>query len=121
MSLLDASTEHRKVRRFDLCAPAFFCWTGPDGNLQTDQGATQDISARGVFVLCTSGPPVGGHIELDVYLPALSGAPRSVQLHGEGKVLRVDREDGRRWGFAAEVAFQAESSNGMTVLNSKIQ
>lgn len=113
--------ELRKVKRFDLRAPAFFCWTSSDGTLQDGEGTTHDIGARGVFVVCNCSPPLGGHIELDIYLPAPSGAPRSVQLHGEGKVLRVDRADGVSNGFAAEVVFQTENSNGIAALTNKTQ
>lgn len=116
-----AAMELRKGKRFNLAAPAFFCWERSDGTLQDNQGTTRDISSRGVFVICSSSPPLGAHVELEVYLPARNGMPRAVQLHGEGEVLRVDRDGDRAKGFAAEVIFQTENSNGMTVLNPEIQ
>ena len=40
-----------------------------------------------------------------------------MQLHGEGKVLRVEGREGAPTGFAAEVLFQTESSGGPTILS----
>jgi len=111
----------RKGPRFGVSVHTFFCWERHDGTLQQGQGKTRDISARGIFVVCGYGPPPGAHIELDVYLPSISGAPKTVQLHGEGKVLRVDREGDAIKGFAANVDFQTETSDGTTVLNARTQ
>ena len=105
----------RRTNRYRVSAPAFFCWEHPDGSLQQSKGTTRDISAIGVFVAAECAPSPGLHIELDVYLPAVSGRPRSVQLHGEGKVLRVEGRKGAPTGFAAEVLFQTESSGGSTI------
>ena len=107
----------RRTNRYRVSAPAFFCWEPPGGILQQGKGTTRDISATGVFVAAERTPSVGLHIELDVYLPAVSGRPRSVQLHGEGKVLRVEGREGAPTGFAAEVLFQTESSGGPTILS----
>ena len=84
--------------------------------LQEAQGRIRDISSRGVFILAEVLPSPGAHLELNVYLPSLSGTPRSVQLSGEGTVLRVARGEVGQSGFAAEVIFHAESSDSATVL-----
>jgi hypothetical protein len=99
----------RKAKRYPLRAPVSFWWERADGILQEGRGATLDISSLGVFIVAALSPPPGVHLELDVYLPSLSGAPKSVQLHGEGKVMRASRK-GSESGFAAEVVFQTQSS-----------
>jgi len=108
--------ELRKTKRYRLSAPAFYCWEREDGTLQEAQGTTRDISSRGVFILADALPPAGAHLELKVYLPSISGAPRSVQLNGEGTVLRAARAEVGRSGFAADVIFNTESSDSSTVL-----
>jgi hypothetical protein len=108
--------ELRKTRRYRLSAPAFYCWERADGTLQEAQGTTCDISSRGVFVLTDALPPAGAHLELNVHLPSLSGTPSTVQLTGEGTVLRVARAGAGQSGFAADVTFHTESSDSPTVL-----
>lgn len=61
-------------------------------------------------------PSPGAHIEVDVYLPPLSPTARSVQLHGEGRVLRVNPAGTDPPGFAAEVLFHTESSDAAFIL-----
>ena len=100
----------RKAKRYPLSAPASFWWERADGILQEGRGTTLDISSLGVFILATLSPPAGVHLEVEVSLRAASGAPKSVQLHGEGKVVRTGRK-GSEPGFAAAVVFQTESSD----------
>jgi len=108
--------ELRKARRYRLSVPAFYCWERADGILQEAQGITRDISSRGVFILGDALPPAGAHLELNVYLPSLSGTPRSVQLNGEGAVLRAGGAEVGQSGFAVEVIFHTESSDKDTVV-----
>jgi len=103
--------ELRKATRYPLIAPATFCWERADGVLRETQGTTLNISILGVFVVATLFPPAGVHLEIAVCLPAASGAPRSVRLHGEGKVVRAGGI-GPESGFAAEVIFRTECSAG---------
>jgi len=109
--------ELRRGKRFQLSAPAFFCWESPEGNLQEGCGTTRDISAMGVFVLCDCNPSLGGRIVLDVYLPSVGPAGKGMQLHAEGKVIRADRRDGKDQGFAAEAIFQTGNSGMETTLD----
>jgi hypothetical protein len=103
--------ELRKAKRYSLSAPASFWWRRGDGVLQEGHGTTLDISTLGVFVVTTFFPPVGRHLEIEVHLPAASGVRRSVQLRGEGKVVRAGRiGPGSESGFAAQVIFQSPSS-----------
>lgn len=101
----------RKAKRYPLSAPVSFWWERADGILQEGHGTTLDISGLGVFILATLSPPAGVQLEVEVSLPAASGAPKSVQFHGEGKVVRAGRK-GPEPGFAAAVVFQTENSGG---------
>ena len=114
--------ELRKAKRYQLSAPVLFLWERSDGKLQESEGVTRDISMRGIFVLTARVPEVGAYIELDAYLPAANGREKTVKLHGEGRVLRVEAQGARRMGFTAEVFFQPEPQSEETVLGpTKIQ
>jgi hypothetical protein len=115
---LGAVMELRKAKRYQLEAPAHFVWEGLNGMLQEAEGATRDISLRGIFIFADLTPQPESYVEVDVYLPSVTGSPRAVLLHGEGKVLRLEERSGAVQGFAAEVVFQTGTSDGETVLNS---
>jgi PilZ domain len=112
-----AVVELRKSRRYRLPAPASFLWERPDGLLQEGRGTIRDISDRGLYVSGDLVPPPGAHLDVDVYLPSLEAGGGAVQLHGEGTVVRVDREAEGIKGFAAAVTFQTEAASGPTVVN----
>ena len=77
---------------------------------------TRDISHCGAFIVSELLPSPGAHIEVDVYLPPVGPTARSVQLHGEGTVLRVSPAGTDQPGFAAEVLFHTESSDAAVIL-----
>jgi hypothetical protein len=116
-SLFGVAVELRKSKRYRLLAPVSFLCERPDGQLQEAKGTIRDISDRGVFVIGDSLPHRGAHLDLEVYLPSLEAGGTAVQLHGEGTVIRVYREEGITKGFAAAVAFQTEAASGPTVVN----
>ena len=103
--------ELRKAKRYLLSALTSFRWKTSDGVPQKGQGTTRDISANGVFVLSKLGPQLGAHVELDMYLPSLSGNPKSVHLHGEGKVVRKVSDDSSETAFASAVIFGTDNSD----------
>lgn len=104
------SMDLRKAKRYQLSALAAFCWAGSDGKLQDRLGVTRDICVTGVAIVSDVAPPQGSAVELDVYFPA-NAVGRAVQLHGEGKVTRVERQQETTIGFAAEVNFQTRPSS----------
>lgn len=110
--------ELRKAKRYQLNAPVLFSCQRSGGKLLVSEGVSRDISMRGIFVLAADAPAVGMYIELDAYLPASSGQGRTVKLHAEGRVLRVEAQGGPATGFAAEVFFQSEPQSGDTILGS---
>ena len=117
-TLFGVAVEPRKSKRYRLLAPVSFLWERPDGQLQEAKGTIRDISDRGVFITGDLVPQRGAHLDLEVYLPSLEVGGAAVKLHGEGTVIRVDRE-GVPKGFAAAVAFQTEAASGPTVVNPK--
>jgi hypothetical protein len=117
VSLFGIAMELRKSRRYRPLALASFSWERPDGLLQEGRGTIRDISDRGVYVTGDVAPPPGAHLDVDVYLPSLKVGGGSVHLHGEGIVVRVDRQAKGTKGFAAAIAFQAaEAGSGPTVV-----
>ena len=105
--------ELRKAKRYFLTAPVLYTWENEGGMLHAGDGTTRDISIGGAFVFAKSPPPSGVHVKLDLYLPSLAGLPRSLQLHGEGEVVRVSTAG--EAGFAAEVTFQTEGLDGRLI------
>jgi PilZ domain len=117
VSVAGVAVELRKSRRYRLLAPVSFTWAQSDGLLREGRGTIRDISDRGLYVSGEIVPPAGAHLEVDVYLPSLEVGGGAVQLHGEGTVVRVDREAEGIKGFAGAVAFQTETASGPTVVN----
>jgi len=72
-------------------------------------GVTRDVSMKGIFFLAGAALNVGTHLKVDVVLPTLSGQRRGMKLHGEGTVLRVERQGRSERGIAAKVAFEGET------------
>jgi hypothetical protein len=116
-SLFGVAVELRKSKRYRLLAPVSFLWERPDGLLQEAKGTIRDISDRGVFVTGNVIPERGAHLDLEVYLPSLDAGGAAVQLHGEGTVIRVNKEEGISKGFAAVVVFQTGAASGPTVVD----
>jgi len=110
--------ELRKARRYQLSASVFFWWENSNGVLQEGRGTTRDISATSAFVVTHTLPPTGVQLQVDVHLSSVEAGSKGAQLHGEGKVIRVERRNIHNEGFAAEVVFQAESSDEATILES---
>jgi hypothetical protein len=106
-----AEVDLRKARRYAMSATVSFYWDRGDGILQEGQGATRDVSSRGVFVVTDAAPRVGGQLELELYFKSPGRESKLVRFRGEGKVIRAVKKGGES-GFAAEVLFQAVSPDG---------
>jgi hypothetical protein len=100
-----------------MSAPAFYSWQGAGGAPLEGQGKTRDLSFLGAFVLSESLPPRGAHLEINVHLPAATETRKSVQLRGEGKVLRVSGKGAAEPGFAAEIVFHIEGLDDAALLD----
>ena len=98
--------EQRKEKRFELTARTTFRWESSQGIAKNGEGTTRDISANGVFVLSDEEPLPGTSIEVDIFLPSLSGRKIAILLHGMGKVVRTTHALVTKNGFAAQVNFE---------------
>jgi hypothetical protein len=91
----------RQATRYQSSSPTFYRWDSSEGQPHQGEGMTLDISTQGVFIRAIACPPVGTHIELEVWLPKLHKGSPGILLYGEGQVLRVgaalERLDLRRW------------------------
>ncbi len=77
------------------------------GVRQIREGTTRDISMRGVFVYCSSPPPVSTVLRLEIFVPVLNvTAPGQSRLRAEAQVIAV-RETESRPGFAAVSDFSS--------------
>jgi hypothetical protein len=112
LSLPGVAVELRKSRRYRPLAPVLFSWEGSDGLLQEGTGMIRDISDRGVYVTGGVSPPIGAHLGVEVHLPSVEPGSGSVELYGEGTVVRIDKEAEHISGFAANVAFRTEIAGG---------
>ena len=90
---------------------------------------TLDISGSSVMVIAEKCPPKGARIQMTILVTRPNGSDCSLELHGEGIVVRIQRRNSTRpsqrlSGFAASVHFYSESSNDsedwITILPSRI-
>ena len=97
-----AFVDRRKSIRFALRVPVTFDWTDEVGNRHRGEGITRDIGSKGEFVQSRSCPPDATRISLDILLPRIPTAIRSLRIQAEGWVVRVEAEEGdsREAGFA---------------------
>lgn len=110
----------RRLRtRFDLTAPVTYSWKERPGVRRTGQGATRDVSERGLFVLSDSCPPVGTAIQFEVLFSFRDDS--QIRMKAKGKVVRVQAEGNGDsiHGFAADtrvlwLSNQAVSAAGGT-------
>lgn len=116
-SIVGVAVEHRSSRRYRPVARALFSWEGPDRLLRQGRGVIRDISDRGVYITGELTPPLGARMDVDVLLPLREAWSNAVQLHGEGTVVRIDRDAEQITGFAASVAFRAETVGGSSSVN----
>ena len=91
--------KHRKHSRYLLRAPVIFRWDEPGNMSRQGTGFTRDVSAGGLFISCTSPPPEGAHLALEVLLPPLEVNTQGLPLPAEGQVVRVQVR-GSQTGFA---------------------
>jgi len=94
--------EVRKGIRYRVDAATTFFWEGGNGRCFRGEGITRDISAVGAFILTATMPPPGCPIQVDFFLPSVSGMKVDVRITGEARVIRIDHMSMDTWihGFA---------------------
>ena len=73
------------------------------GRTQHGLGRSRDISEHGVFVLAERCPPKGDQVELNILIDELTETGELLQVHINGKVLRVDEILAEKEGFGFAV------------------
>ena len=98
----EQSAERRRTIRYRMRTPVIFRWKGPDNVHLQGEGATQDMSVAGVFVLTATCPPPNAVVQMEVLLPVSDGTSK-VRMKSEMTVLRVEHDiaDTKRSGFSA--------------------
>jgi len=84
------SVERRKHYRYRLGVPVMFFWKDARDTQHKGIGLTRDISVRGLFAFTTSPPPLESEVKLKAFLPPGGSAVAPLQIHGQGRVGRVD-------------------------------
>src|ERR1700733_3559862 len=89
--------------RFPLEASVEFWWRDMGGRTHHGLGRSRDISEHGVFVLAARCPPKGDQVELNILIDELTETGELLQVHINGKVLRVDEISAEKEGFGFAV------------------
>lgn len=110
---MQKAIELRRSIRYRLSAPALFMWAPKDGKPRSGKGVTRDINTLGVYVQTDAMPPVGARVQMEIVLPKLKDAGPGMRLEGEGIVLRCNRGDAAKCGFAASVQFYPEATDAV--------
>lgn len=69
------------------------------GSSNVITGVSYNISANGLFVVSQNWPWAGASATLEIQLPSRTPLAQELQLHSEGRVVRVV-QDGSNSGFA---------------------
>jgi hypothetical protein len=113
---VERAVELRRIKRYNVQAPAFFSWKDSEGSSQAAEGMTRDISTQAVFVLARNCPATGNQLRMDVLLPSLRSKKPGVRLRGEGVVLRVDYSGSEISGFAVVTCLRSGTRDSTDVL-----
>jgi hypothetical protein len=68
--------------------PVLFRWA--DDTEHYDVGHCGNAGRGGMFILCSSCPPVGMPVEIELNIPAFDLVPRQCELRCTGRVVRVE-------------------------------
>jgi len=113
---VERAVELRRIKRYNVQAPAFFSWKNSEGGSQAAEGMTRDISTQAVFVLARNCPAAGSQLRIDLLLPSLRSKKPGVRLRGEGVMLRVDYSGSEISGFAVVANLRSGTRDSTDVL-----
>lgn len=94
-------SERRASRRFSMALPITLRLQEQDGGVE-QRAETRDVSFRGLYFLVSSGLEAGTSLEFILTLPKEITMAGDVQIRCFGRVVRVEKHDGRR-GVAARI------------------
>lgn len=115
------STMHhaRVSRRYFLRELVTFSCDGKGAAWSAEFGITENVSTTGIAFLTDVVVEIGSSISLDLHLHSLTDEEKTILLHAEGKVMRVEPA-GPQSKVAAEIRFQDDLEEGF-VLSRTIQ
>jgi len=97
-----SSTEKRGIRRFALQLPLTI--TGYSGEIVPKTPAeSRDVSSHGICFFCDSEMEPDSPIEFTLTLPAEITMSEPLSVRCAGKVVRVEREQPKRFAVAAAI------------------
>lgn len=101
------STMHpaRVSRRYPLRELVTFSCDDEDAAWSDESGVTENVSTTGIAFLTDAVVEVGSSIRLDLHLHSLTDEEKTILLHAEGTVMRVEPV-GPQSKVAAEIRFQ---------------
>src|SRR3954468_23008757 len=94
-------SDKRGARRFPLSLPVAVK-VNPAENAEFFS-ETRDVSARGVFFYMESAPAEGSEVEFTLTLPPEITLTEALRIHCSGRVVRIDRGNGAKFGIAAAI------------------
>lgn len=86
------STERRSAVRYKLRLPVIFHWN--DGGDHTEGGFTCEVAVDGVLIFCSTCPPVGTEVRIEVLVPSPDQFGEELRIECVGKVTRVWEQPG---------------------------
>ncbi len=95
--------ERRGATRFRLRLAVALTWKDNGGAVEGSEGHSRDLNSRGIYVNSIRTPPLGAHVEMNVFLPQMGSPTRPAELHAQGRVVRIDPpiSPSQAGGFAA--------------------
>jgi hypothetical protein len=94
-------TDKRSTRRFPLSLPvAVKVKTKEKSEIVSE---TRNVSARGVFFYMETAPAEGSEVEFTLTLPPEITLTEALRIHCSGRVVRIDRGEGTKFGIAAAI------------------
>lgn len=95
------SSQRRTAVRYSLQAPVEFCWIDGKGTTSHGKGRTQDVSTKGIRIVCSASPPVGACVAMNVDIPLPGGNIQTLRIEIEGHVVRI-QSSGAWCGFCIQ-------------------
>ena len=82
----------RNTVRYKLEVPAVSRWKDKrNGDEQSVEGRTRDISTSGAFIYAQVCPPEGVAVRVDMVLATIANSVRCLRLNAEGRVVRSEQ------------------------------
>ena len=88
---LNPERQARRTIRLPLRAPVTFWWTNGNGDPQSGEGRSRDVSEHGAFVFAPICPPIGTNVKLKMAIEGVPDAKGLCPLEVEGQILRVEQ------------------------------